>query len=96
MGHYVQTMSSDKPGVRQDEELESHLNKGQFVVESPSPDLSPCNFVCVFFLNLAFISTIKGPYKANIYAEIANIPAAMSWLTLEMGFFAYSVYRTCI
>jgi hypothetical protein len=42
------------------------------------------------------MSTIKGPYKANIRAEIANIPAAMSWLTLEVGLFTYSVYRTCI
>jgi hypothetical protein len=38
------------------------------------------------------------PHRANIRAEIANIPAAMSWswLTLEMGLFTYSVYRTCI
>jgi hypothetical protein len=80
MGHYVQTMISDKPGLRQDEELESHLNKGQFVVESPLAGFVPLQFcLCFFFLNLAFISTIKGPYKANIYAEIANIPAAMSW-----------------
>jgi hypothetical protein len=41
MGHYVQTMISDKPGVRQDEELESHLNKGQFVVESPLAGFVP-------------------------------------------------------
>jgi hypothetical protein len=62
-------MISDKPGVRQDEELESHLNKGQFVVESPLAGFVPLQFcLCFFFLNLAFISTIKGPYKANIRA----------------------------
>jgi hypothetical protein len=66
MGHYVQTMISDKPGVRQDEELESHLNKGQFVVESPLAEFVPLQFFLCFFFNLAFISTIKGPYKANI------------------------------
>jgi hypothetical protein len=61
-------MISDKPGVRQDEELESHLNKGQFVVESPLAGFVPLQFCLFFFLNLAFISTIKGPYKTNIRA----------------------------
>jgi hypothetical protein len=57
MGHYVQTMISDKPGVRQDEELESHLNKGQFVVESPLSGFVPLQF-CVYINH----------YKANIRA----------------------------
>jgi hypothetical protein len=61
-------MISDKPGVRQDEELESHLNKGQFVVESPLAGFVPLQFCLCLFFNLAFISTIKGPYKANIRA----------------------------
>jgi hypothetical protein len=51
LSHYVQTMISDKPGVRQDEELESHLNKGQFVVESPLAPFVPLQFcLCFFFL----------------------------------------------
>ncbi|KAH0820272.1 hypothetical protein GEV33_002519 [Tenebrio molitor] len=41
----VETMISDKPGVRQDEELESHLNKGQFVVESPLARFVPLQFL---------------------------------------------------
>jgi hypothetical protein len=49
MGHYVQTMIADKPGVRQDEELESHLNKGQFVVESPLARFVPLQFCLCFF-----------------------------------------------
>jgi hypothetical protein len=71
-------MISDKPGVRQDEELESHLNKGQFVVESTIAGFVPLQFCLCFFL----ISRLYQPSK--------------SWLTLEMGLFTYSVYRTCI
>jgi hypothetical protein len=77
-------MISDKPGVRQDKELESHLNKGLFVVESPFAGFVPLQF-CFFFFNLAFISTIKGPYKANIRAEIANIPAAIVMANARNG-----------
>jgi hypothetical protein len=98
MGHYGQTMISGKAGVRQDEELESHLNKGQFVVESPFARFVLLQF-CFFFEVSCLYKSIKGPYKeykAYIRAEIANIPAAMSWLTLEMGLFTYSEYRTCI
>jgi hypothetical protein len=51
-------MISDKPGVRQDEELESHLNKGQFVVESPLAGFVPWQF-CLFFL----ISRLYQPSK---------------------------------
>jgi hypothetical protein len=96
MGHYVQTMISDKPGVRQDEELDnwSHLNKGQFVVESPLAGFVPLQFCLCFFLkSRVYINhqrTLQGQHPCR------NIPAAMSWLTLEMGLFTYSVYRTCI
>jgi hypothetical protein len=45
-------MISDKPGVRQDEELESHLNKGQFVVESPLAGFVPLQF-CLFFFEIS-------------------------------------------
>jgi hypothetical protein len=68
-------MISDKPGVRQDEELESHLNKGQFVVESPLAGFVPLQFCFFFFfLNLAFISTIKGPYKYNANIRAGTYP----------------------
>jgi hypothetical protein len=43
------SLRSEKTGVRQDEELEFHFNKGQFVVENRSPDLAPCDFVYGFF-----------------------------------------------
>jgi hypothetical protein len=95
MGHYVQTMISDKPGGRQDEELESHLNKGQFVVESPLAGFVPLQFcLCVFFFkSRVYINhqrTLQGQHPSR------NIPAAMSRLTLEMGLFSYSysLYRT--
>jgi hypothetical protein len=74
MGHYGQTMISDKAGVRQDEELESHLNKGHFVVESPLARFVLLQF-CFFFEVSCLYKSIKGPYKeykANIRAEIAN------------------------
>jgi hypothetical protein len=53
MGHYIQTMISDKPGVRQDEELESHLSKGQFVVESPLAGFVPLQFCLCFFFEIS-------------------------------------------
>jgi hypothetical protein len=46
-------MISDKPGVRQDEELESHLNKGQFVVESPLAGFVPLQFYLCFFFEIS-------------------------------------------
>jgi hypothetical protein len=87
-------MISDKPGVRQDEELESHLNQGQFVVESPLAGFVPWQFCLFFFKSRVYINhqrTLQGQHPCR------NIPAAMSWawLTLEMGLFTYSVYRTC-
>jgi hypothetical protein len=54
-------MISDKPGVRQDEELESHLNKGQFVVESPLSGFVPLQF-CLFFFFFE-ISRLYQPSK---------------------------------
>jgi hypothetical protein len=91
-------MISDKPGVRQDEEPESHLNKDKFVVESPLAGFVPLQFcLCFFFKSRVYINhqrTLQGQHPCR------NIPAAMSypwsWLTLEMGLFTYSVYRTCI
>jgi hypothetical protein len=35
------SLRSDKPGVRQDEELEFHFNKGQFVVENSLARFGP-------------------------------------------------------
>jgi hypothetical protein len=87
-------MISDKPGVRQDEELECHLNKGQFVVESPLSGFVPLQFcLCFFFKSRVHINHQRTLQDQHPYR---NIPAAMSWLTLEMGLFTYSVYRTCI
>jgi hypothetical protein len=69
-------MISDKPGVRQDEELESHLNKGQFVVESPLSGFVPLQFCLFFFLkSRVYINhqrTLQGQHLCR------NIPAAMS------------------
>jgi hypothetical protein len=74
----------DKPGVRQDEELEPRLNNGQFVVESPLARFGPLRFcLWVFFKPRVYINHLRTlqDLKANIRAEIgiANIPAAMSY-----------------
>jgi hypothetical protein len=90
-------MISDKPGVRQDEELESHLNKGQFVVESPLAGFVPLQFcLCFFFLKSRVYINHQMTLQVQRQHPCRNIPAAMSWLSLEMGLFTYSVYRTCI
>jgi hypothetical protein len=44
------SLRSDKPGVRQDEELEFHFNKGQFVVENSLARFGPLRFCLLVFL----------------------------------------------
>jgi hypothetical protein len=68
MCHYVQTMISDKPGVRQDKELESHLNKGLFVVESPFAGFVPLQFCFFFFKSRVYINhqrTLQGQHPCR-------------------------------
>jgi hypothetical protein len=65
MGHYVQTMISDKPEVRQDEELESHLNKRQFVVGFVPLQFCLCFF---FFKSRVYINhqrTLQGQHPCR-------------------------------
>jgi hypothetical protein len=69
------SLRSDKPGVRQDEELEFHFNKGQFVVENSLARFGPLRFCLWFFLKSRVYSnhlrTVQD-LKANIRAEIAH------------------------
>ncbi|KAH0816572.1 hypothetical protein GEV33_006219 [Tenebrio molitor] len=66
---------NNKPGVRQDEELEFHFNKGQFVVENSLARFGPLRFcLWVFLKSRVYINhqrTLQD-LKANIRAEIAH------------------------
>jgi hypothetical protein len=69
------SLHSDKPGVRQDEELEFHFNKGQFVVENSLARFGPLRFcLWVFLKSRVYINHLRTlqDLKANIRAEIAH------------------------
>jgi hypothetical protein len=76
------SLRSDKPGVRQDEELEPRLNNGQFGVASPLARFGPLRFcLWVFLKPRVYINhqrTLQD-LKANIGGEIAIIPAVISY-----------------
>jgi hypothetical protein len=63
------TMISDKPAVRQDEELESHLNKGQFLVESPLSGFVPLQFCLFCFLISRLYQPSKDPTRPTSVQE---------------------------
>jgi hypothetical protein len=69
------SLRSDKPGVRQDEELEFHFNKGQFVVENSLARFGPLRFcLWVFLKSRVYINHLRTlqDLRANIRAEIAH------------------------
>jgi hypothetical protein len=69
-------MILDKPGVRQDEELESHLNKGQFVVpREPARRICPLAILFVFFFEISRLyQPSKDPTRPTSVQKLRTYP----------------------
>ncbi|KAH0809911.1 hypothetical protein GEV33_012879 [Tenebrio molitor] len=71
----IASMLGHKPEVRQDEELEFHFNKGQFVVENSLARFGPLRLcLWVFLKSRVYINHLRTlqDLKAKIRAEIAH------------------------